>query len=63
MLDIKGTQLPKMKKVDFFTCPCHKIYSVQAVGPYFSNNTFETTILRVCEILANFRDKEMIFCQ
>ena len=40
-------------KCRFLTCPCHKIYRVEAVGVSISNYTYKITIL-VCGILGNF---------
>ena len=40
---LKDSQLPKNKS-RFFTCPCHKMYWVEAVGLSLSNNTFEIMI-------------------
>ena len=39
IITFNGSQLVKMKKNRFLTCPCHKIYRVEAVGLSMSNYT------------------------
>ena len=53
---IKGSQLPKMikKKVDFFTCSCHKLYSVEAAVYLVPIILLKLQFLWVCEIWGNF---------
>ena len=52
-----GSQLlAKMKKYIFLTCPCHKIYRVEAVGHGLESSKLNLryTIFWVCEIWGNF---------
>ena len=54
---IKGWQLPKIKR-RFFTCPCHKMYMLEAVDLFILLLNFGG----VCEMMGEFHEK-MIFCK
>ena len=51
----------KWKRV-YLTCPCHKIYRVEAAGLKMSNYTWTLMIFANMWNLGQFREK-MIFCQ
>ena len=51
---VNGSQLAKNLKSIFLTCPCHKIYRVEAVGLKSSNYIFKNGIFVKFEIWGNF---------
>ena len=51
----------KEKRV-FLTCPCHKIYRVEAVGPESGKYTWKITIFVKMWNLGQYREI-LIFCQ
>ena len=55
---VNSSQLAKMEKSIFLTCPCHKVYRVErveAVGLLVSNYTLKITIFVNMQNLGQFR--------